>query len=544
MRIRWLAALVVALGFGGTAGAQPAQPAEPTVEVRLQSVNVLLDKAEYVAGLAGKEDVVQGVKIILKNFQVEGKGVVGIDTKRPFGLYATLSADVIGSPVIAMVPIADQDSFLQTLKERLEITPEKVDGGAMKITLPEALKNPVIDAIYIRFANDYLYAGRSAKDLDPKALIDPKVYFAKNDGAVASLLVRGDRIPAEVKTLLVGPFELAVAEQRKKKGANEEPAEKAFLDWAGDGVSGGLKTLLDDSKQLSVRVFIDEKADEMSAEVVLTPKAGTAMAKYISSLAGKTSLPAGIVAAKDTVARGSVKIAMPDELKKQYGKMIDGVIADAMKKLGENERETVERVVKTLAPTLKAGEIDFAAALLGPDAKGRHTLLAALAVKNGKEIEKLAKEFAPFAAGVADFTFDVAKVGDFNLHKVTINALPEEIVKVFGTNVVWVAVSDAHVALSIEPDGTAIRAGLQAKAVSVPVVSAEVSLAQLLPLVAQDLKPDEVKALLKDTFGDVFPVGKDTVTLTLTGGEQLTAKAKVKGKGVKLLFGADLFKMK
>ena len=455
-----------------------AQPAEPTVEVRLQSVNVLLDKAEYVAGLAGKEDIVQGVKQILKNLQTEGKGIEGIDPKRPFGLYATLTKDVINSPLTAMIPIADQDKLLAALKDRLDITPEKVEGGALKIVLPDAVKNPVIDAVYVRFANDYLYVARSAKDLDPKGLIAPKTFFAKDEDAVASVLVRGDRIPGDVKTLVTGQFELFVAEQRKKNGANEDPAKKIILDWLADGASGGIKTLLDDSKELSVKISIDQKTDEMSVVAVLTPKPNTPLAKYIASLAGKTSLPAGIVAAKDSVAGGSVRIGMPEEFKKRYVAMLDEMIATALKKAGDNEKEAIERIIKTLSPTAKAGELDFAASLSAPDAKGRHTLLAATAVKDGKEIEKLLKEFSQFAAGAADFTFDVAKVGDFNLHKIVLNDVPPEVEKIFGTKTVWLAISDAHIVASIEEDGTAIRAGLKAKAVPVPVLSVDVSLAR------------------------------------------------------------------
>jgi hypothetical protein len=544
MRIRLFLALTVALGLTSLAGAQPAKPAEPTIEVRLQSVDVLLEKAEYVAGLAGKEDVIQGVKFIVKNLQAEGKGIEGIDPKRPFGLYVTLSKDPVQSPLVAMVPIVDQDRLLGMLKDRLGITPEKAEGGALKIELPEPAKNPVINAIYLRFANEYMYVGRSAADLDPKALIAPKAYFAKDDPAIASVVVRGDRIPAEVKTFLVGQFELAVAEQRKKKGANQNPTEKAALDWLSDAASGGLKSLLEESKELSARIFIDDKADELSAEIVLTPKTGTAMARYIASLGKQMSLPAGIVSAEGAIGRGAVKIGMPAELKDGFGKVIDEAIADAVGKANGPEKEHVERALKTLAPTVKSGELDFAAALLGPDAKGRHTLLAALAVKDGKEIEKLARDFAVFAGGHADFTFDVDKVGDFTLHKVVLAQVPDEVEKLFGTKTVWVAVSNTHVAISIEPDGTALRAGLKAKPVPAAVLDAEISLAKLLPFVAKDLKPDEVKALLKDAFGDGGAAGKDTVTITIAGGDQLTAKAKVRGKGVRLLVGANLFQPK
>ncbi len=217
-------------------------------------------------------------------------------------------------------------------------------------------------------------------------------------------------------------------------------------------------------------------------------------------------------------------------------------MADALRKVNEPEKESVERALKTLAPTVKAGELDVAAALLGPDAKGKHTLLAALAVKDGKEIEKLARDFSVFAGGHADITFDVEKVGDFNLHKVVLANVPEEVEKTFGTKTIWVAVSETHLAISVEPDGTAIRAGLKAKPVAVPVLSAEIALARLLPMVAKEMKPEEVSTLLKETFKDKGAAGNDTVKLTITGGERLTASAKVKGKGIALLFGANVFK--
>ncbi len=321
MRIRWLLALLVSLGFLVLSGGRPASAAEPTVEVRFQSVNVLLDKAEYVAGLAGKEDVVQGVKFILKNLQAAGKGIEGVDPARPFGLYATVTDDPIQSPVTVMVPMVDQDRFIAMLKERLEIVPEKVEGGVLKIDLPEAAMNPVVNAIYVRFANEYMYVGRSAADLDAKGLIAPKAYFAKDDATVASLLVRGDGIPAKLKTLLIGQVELNIAEQRRKKA--EDASEKAFLDWLADVGVGGLRTFLDESKELTVRISIDEKADEMSAEVVLTPRAGTAMARYIASLGKQMSLPAGIVSADGAVGRANVKIAMSTDLKQGFGKVID-----------------------------------------------------------------------------------------------------------------------------------------------------------------------------------------------------------------------------
>jgi hypothetical protein len=534
MRIRWLVAVAAVLALGAAASAQPAG-AKPTVEVRLRSVNDLVGKAEYLAGLAGQDEVVKQFTQIIKQLSADGKGLEGVDTKQPFGLYASLTADVINSPVTIMVPVADKDRFLQMLGDRLQLNPKKDEDGLYKVEVP------VINELFIRFANDYAYIGRSPKGLDAKTLPAPKTFFAADDKAVGSLVVRFDQIPDDLKKFIIGQIELGIAEQRRKNEGNENPAEKAIVDWATENVTGGLKTLLDDAKELNVRVFIDEKADDLSAELTLTAKSGSTLAKNIGSLAGKTSVPAAIVGDKNAAVRATAKGSLPDGVKKDLPKVVDSAIAEILKGVGEQEKPIVEKILNTIAPTLKAGDLDVAFALTGPDAKGRYAVVAAGQVKKGKDVEKLVKDlaaqFGPMAGDAIKFDFDVEKIGDFNLHSVTINGAPPEVEKIFGGKKVWVAFSDEYVALSVEPDGAALKAGLKAKAVPVPAASLEVSAARLLPLLGQKLQPDEVKAILKDAFGDGDPTGKDTLSVTVTGGDQLTVKGKLKGKAVRLVVG-------
>jgi hypothetical protein len=529
MRIRWLAALAAAFLFGSGASAQP-EKAQPTVELRLRSVNDLLTKAEYVGGLAGQEDAVKQVREIVKQLSADGKGIEGVDPKRPFGAQATLTADVVNSSFTVMVPVADQDRFLGMLKERLQLAPEKDDDGTYKVAVP------IISEIYIRFANDYAYVSRTQKDLDPKTLATPKAFFAKDDGAVGSVIVRLDQIPPELKTFVIGQIELGVQEQRRKNGGKESAAEKAALDWVGDNVVGGLKTLLDDAKELQARVYIDEKTDELSAELTLTAKSGGTLAKNFASLSGKSSVPAAIVGGKDAAVRVTAKAGLPDGAKKDLDRVIDSAIEEILKQAPAGEKEFAEKVLKTIAPTLKAGELD-AALSLTPTDKG-YTLIAAAGVKKGKDLEALAKDlakqFGPMIGDAVEFDFDVEKIGDFKLHKVTVNVLPPEVEKVFGTNKVWVAVSDDYIAISVEPDGTALKAGLKAKPAAVPALSVEVAAAKLVPLAAQKLQPDEIKAILKDAFPD-GAAGKDTLSITVTGGDQLTVKGKLKGKAVRMV---------
>ncbi|HXD87112.1 MAG TPA: hypothetical protein VN641_11500, partial [Urbifossiella sp.] len=128
MRLRTWAAAAMALAISallpGAASAQ--KPVEPTVAIKLRSVNDLLDKAEYLGGLVDKDDPVRQARGFLKSLSQEGKGIEGIDPAKPIGAYAIVSEDVQSSPVIVMVPIADEESFLAALKKHANIEPEKV----------------------------------------------------------------------------------------------------------------------------------------------------------------------------------------------------------------------------------------------------------------------------------------------------------------------------------------------------------------------------------------------------------------------------------
>lgn len=531
-----LAALCTAAVLANPAAAQ--QPAEPTLEVRLRSVNDLLDKAEYIGGLVDKDDPVKQLRGLVTQLSADGKGLEGIDPKKPFGAYAVLVAeDVKASPVVVMVPVADQERLLAALKDRLQIVPEKAEGGTLRANVP------LINEVYLRFADGYLYVSQAAKNLDAKSLLTPKAYFARDDGAVASVTARFDRVPAELKTFVIGQFEHQVQEGLKKNEAGKSAPQKKLEALIADTVVGSSKMIVEEGKELSLKVFADAKTDELSAEVVLTAKDGTALAKNIAGLSGRTSVPAGIVAAKTPAVQGGAKLELTADQKKRLGPIVDDLLAEAIQNAGD--REAARKVLEPLAAIAKAGKLDAAFTLVGPDDKGRHALLAAAVVTDGKELEKVAKEFAPaLRADAVEVTFDVEKVGAFALHKVVVNGADADFERIFGTKTVWLAVSDDCIALSIEPDGALLRAGLKAKPAPVPVFALEAALAKTVPLFEKNLKPDEVKALLKDAFGDTSPAGKDTLGVTVEGGKQLTARFKMKGKAFRLASMLDQFKLK
>lgn len=541
MRFRWLAALAVAVLSTGLASAQP-KAVEPTIEVRLRSVNDLVDKFEYIAGLAGKEDAAAQVREVLKALTADKKGLEGIDPKQPFGAYALLEKEVANSPFVIMVPVADEEQLLKALEKHLSVTVEKGEDGTKKVPVP------LVGEAHLRFTNGYLYVSQKVKDLDPKALVKPAAYFGKDDGSVASLVVHIDRIPADLRDFAFGQFELGANQERKKNDDNESPAEKKFKGLIFDAMLAGTKGALDDGKDLSIKLFADPKSDDLSAEVTFSAKTGSVTAKNFTAMGAKTSLPAGIVATANPAAKGNLKLALTDGTKKEFSAAVDEALAEGLKKVPEEQQDLLKSLVAVISPTLKSGELDAAASLVGPNAKGQVQLISALGVKDGKGIEKFVKKFVEDYGGLigdfVDIKLDAEKIGDFNLHRIELKQVDEKFEKIFGTRVIWLATSDAAIAISIEPEGALIKKGLKAKAVPVALASAEASVAKLVTLAQPDLKPDELKALIKDAFGDGPTAGKDAVTFSIEGGDQLKVKLKLKGKAIRFGAGLDLLKGK
>lgn len=538
MRCRLLTAVAVALLAAGGASAQPAKP---TFEIRLRSVNDLIDRFEYIAGLAGKEDEAKQVRELLKTLAADGKGIEGIDPKKPIGAYAFLAEPIDASPFVLMVPIADEERFLKMLKERLNIEPEKGPDGTLKATVPQ------VNEVHMRFTNGYVYMSQKAKDLDAKGLVTPKVFFATDDGAVASVAFHIDRVPADLRKFALGQLEMGIAEARKKAADAATPAEKKAQELGSDVGLGIAKAILEDGAEVAVRLYADPKTDDLSAEISLSGKSGSAMAKNFKSLGTRPSQPAAIVGA-GTVARGNIKFALTDELMKEYRKGIEESLKEAIKDVPADQKELAEAAIAAITPTLKAGELDGAIGMHGPDAKGRYQLVGALAVKEGKKIETFVKDtvkaFGAFVENDVEFSFDLETIGDFKLHKIVIKKEDEKLEKTFGTKNVWLATSDTCVAFSIEEDGATLKKGLKAKPIPTAMLSGEFSVSKLLPLTDMELKPDEIKAIIKDAFGDASPAGKDTIRFAVEGGDKLAMKFTMKGKAVKLLAALQTVKGK
>lgn len=539
VRAQIAAAMFVTVLAALPLAAQAPKPAGPTLEVRVRSFNDQLDQFEYFAVLVGKEDMVKPIRDLVKALSNDKEGLEGFDPRKPAGLYAVLTPDVADSPVVLMLPIADEARFQRSLKERIGAEPEKVEGG-YKVHLP-LLPVP----LHFCFSNGYLYAALRMADLAPKSLPNPKQYFAVDDGSILSAVFRLDRVPEDAKRLAFGQFELRLNDERKKQATSETPAQKKFKGLLLDGMLAAIKCLSEDGKEIAFRFVTNVKSDDISAELTLTGKPGTALAATIANAGKKKSLPRVLVNQATPTARIAVNVAIPDEYQKRYAAAVDELLRETVQKTKENEREPLRRVFDVLGPTLKAGSLDAGVVLVEAGTADKHALLATVQVKNGKEITQLIKDFSAFVpVKAATFQFEAENIRGFAVHKIELKQAPDDFAKMFATRNLWLATSADTIALSIEEDGSVLKKALQAEASASPCVAIDLGMARLLPLTERGLKPDEIQALLHDAFGGESPTGRDTIKLTVQGGDRLSIKLTAKGKVLRLGVMADELKKK
>src|SRR5262245_23181529 len=182
-----LAAPTVARPAGDT------PPKGPTLVLQLQSVDGLLDAARYLSKYLDSEKSVEDLDAAIKNM-TGGKGLDGLDVKRPIGMYGRLSPNVTDSTGVALLPVTTEKAFLDLL-ERLNVSTKRGNDGVYTAETP-ALAMP----IYLRVVDKYAYItvnDKSALDKDKLLTADKVLAPDKAAGGAPKNVERlpGDKVP-------------------------------------------------------------------------------------------------------------------------------------------------------------------------------------------------------------------------------------------------------------------------------------------------------------------------------------------------------------
>jgi hypothetical protein len=545
-RLSRFAALAVALAIPAAAPAQDkktdAKKSDgPSVLVRVQSVNDLIKTAEYIGTLLPEEPaekVKQGADFV-KSLIDEKKGIEGIDVKHAIGLYATLTPEVTTSPVVALIPVADWDTVIAALKNRAMLEIKEKDG-LYETTPPQS---PFV--VYFRYANDYAYVTiNDPENINPKNL--PKPADVLGGGKAEHLIsasVRIDRLPDQMKKMALGAIENKLAELKEQAIPDETKAIKAFKEKGIDEVAANLKSLLDGGEEVALRLNVDTQGSEVSFELELKGTSGSKLAKDIASIREHKSVVGGAIAPKDAAASVNISVALGASLKELFPPVVDDVLEQAKKKAnipGEIQTKA-EPLLKALLPTVKAGELDFGAALHGPDKGDKYTAVVGVKLVDGKKVEEaikeiVKKELPPEASGL--FELDAEKLdGGAMLHVVKVGQfIDEKGQKILGKSDLYVTFRDDLLVAAIGPGAKeALKKAVASKPADVGVFQLQAALSKLVPVMGDDAgQLAAAKKIAEKVFGK-GAAGADTVRFAVEGGDSLKVKIAAKGKAIQFL---------
>lgn len=513
-------------------GARAADPIVPAVEIRMKSINDILGYAGYVGEMVGQQEQFEQGTNLAKAF-TNAKGLFGFDPKRPVGLYAGATKDVADSPVVLLVPVIDETAVVTLLKDQAKLTLKKT-GDVYETSIPQFPK-----PFYLKFADGYLHATFGNRANFDRA-VAPKAFFAPKADSLISVAVHVDRIPADVKKVILGQVEFQLQKEKDRLKTDEPSVSKRRIGgYVLDATAAVLKTVLDDAKTLALAFTLDPKSDEVVTELKLTPKTGTYLAEAIGGAGEKATTTAGRVSGANPMLAMNLNLALSEKWKDKLVPVVDDMLNEAEAGVDATFAEYFKKILGSFEPTMKSGDYDLAISMTGPDDAGQHKLHGFLKSKRMIDlVDALQDFFKILPASIIEGKFDSANVNGSKIHAFSFHENPAELERLFNSKTAYLGVKDELLSFGFEPEAKVLKAALAATPKAKGVLSAEVAVARFAVMTAEGNKKPKVEKMVKGLFG-TSSAGKDTVKFDVTAGDAVTVRLVAKGKALVTLQGLD-----
>jgi hypothetical protein len=501
---------------------------KPTIVVRLASIDSLTADVLYLADLVGQgEKAKEGLAAL--DAQKDRDGLKGVDTKKPLGLYGTVGPKGAQEDAVAvlLVPVTSEDAVVNFVGALRGTKPSKDADGVYSV----AIGLPMFGTVYGRFTDGYCYISNTKAALDKEKLLSPADVLPAGKVGLVSATVQLDKLPKNMKDLMLSRIDLHLANARDKGKPGESEQEAKLRKLVIDEAFGQIKALLRDGAAVDLRVEVDPTAGDLGLSFSVAAKSGSELATAISDLATRKSLAASLIG-RNSASSLQLHLGLPAKLKNSLGEVLDQLEKKAMAEApDDNAREVVGLLAKAILPTLKAGELDSGFDLRGPSGSGHYTFIAGSRVSGGEAIDKaIHKVIDKVPGGLAGVVqLDAEKAGSATIHRINVPDLPPELTDVLGNSPLYIAVRDDAVLMVMGDKGLETIKELAASSARPgPIVGVTSSVGRLVPLLEKTNKPagDAAKKALGK--GD-----NDKVRLVIQGGEALEIKITAKGQLLK-----------
>ena len=507
--VRGAAAGLCAGGLFVIGGGVPSAHAEERTVLAVVTADSYADLKKQ-AGWLGTQIGQPGLAGMLESvllMATQGRGLAGLDVKRPLG--AVVTTDGGDLAVHGFVPVKSLDKLLDSLQA---VTgPTEQSGDSRSLTLPNGIALDLVEQDGWAIVSPQ---GMDVEAVDPAPLFAP---LAENYTLGIELFPH--RLPGSLRQQL----RMLIEQGAAAAGEQRQPLDARALDAAFDGLAN--------TESLALGIAIDGDNGRLFLEnrTVALPDSPMALAMQGADKGNSSvPMPPAVDGSKPAITAHLVQ-SVPEASRRDAIAILEQALPAAST---DPLTKTLALLLReTIASVLATGGIDAAACVDTDDVaknaaekdggKALPAVTAGIRVKDGAALETRIKQTfgAPAAEqsggkrllppGV-DVAFDSGKVGTTNLHTITVDLSGTEAAKRLGDAVnVTLAVTPEYAFLMAGGDprqrlaslvGPAGKADSEAK----PFVGVDVSVSRLMgPALAElGIVPSETPAAEAGAAGD------------------------------------------
>lgn len=497
-------AMAAGLWSGFWGGLASAHAAERTVlaVVTCDSYVDLKKQAGWLGGQIGQPGLAGMLESVLL-MATQGRGLAGLDIKRPLGAVVTTDGGDIA--IHGFVPVKSLDKLLDSLKA---VTgPTEASGETRSLTLPSGIPIDMVERDG--------WAIVSPRGIEVEA-VDPTPLFAPlSENYTLGLELFPHLLPEGLRQQL----RMLIEQGAAAAGEQGQQFDARALAAALDGLA--------DTESLALGIAIDSDKDRLFIENRTTAVPGSSMAQAMEgSDKGQSTIPMPPVADGQRPAVSAHLVqAVPEASRWEVLNLLDVALPAT----------SVDPLTKTLAVLLReslssvlaTGGIDAAVTIDTDDLGGKNNgqnggqplpaVTVGVRVKDGAALENRVKQSfgvlkggqQPLPPGV-NVLFDSGKVGTTNLHTISVDLKGTEAAERLGKSLdLTLAIAPdfaflmaggdprQRLALLLGPDG---KADSQSK----PIAGVDISVPRVLAYAAdQGVLPPEAATQTEDEDADV-----------------------------------------
>jgi hypothetical protein len=435
------AVLLGAVGFAFAQG-----DIKPLVTASFAGYDKLKTDIALLGKLGGNPQLADGLEMMLK-MMTQGKGLTGLDTKRPWGFVNTQSGAAYG-----FIPVTDLKQLMETAKANPALSKLiKADGDVYEVQT----KGP---KIFVQQKGTWAVVASVREGL-ANAPADP-LKLLGNMPTKYDLAVRVSisNIPEQARQMFLMQLQMGVATQMAQK-PGERDSDYAARKLGMQGAIQVITALANDLDEVLLGWTVDAGTSTTALDLEMTAKSGTPLAERFALIkAAKTKfagvkLPGAAVAVNGNLAISDADLAWANDL----GAIIhdsfksetdhQGLPADKAKLL----KDVADDIFDVWKKTLESKKVDGGYVMLVES--GAATVVFGEEVADGAKLEAAIKKIVendPEAAGT--IKLNVETYEGVRFHTIAVPANPK-FSKMFGENVnVVLGIADDKVLVAVGRD--------------------------------------------------------------------------------------------